>query len=430
MTTMESAVPGQTMFRQLRAIPGTTSGRVIIMVSLCYLLNMIDRNIVSVAAPDIQREFGLSNTQLGLAFSVFGFAYLLQAPVGWLCDKWGARRGLAVFGTIWSGATIACGLSSSLGGLIGARAVLGLGEAAPFPAMTRVIADWTPPTRRSFVQGLTHSFVSIGTTLTPPLVAWLMGIVGWRGAFLMLGALSAAWVLIWAVWFRDDPRTCPSVTQEELAELVVTRKEKAKAPWGRLIPAMLPPAIVYMCTSATFWTFWTWLPTYFARSYHLVLKDSAIFTFGVLFAGVFGDISGGWLSDTIFRRTGKLRIARSALIATALVAAACSIGPVLFIRDVNLAALALAGGYFFIRMAVSPTWAVCTDIAPAWAGAAGGMLNTGAAIASICAPLAFGFIADLTGNYSIPFSASLCLLLVGAAMCAVMRPDRRVPDVA
>ena len=65
--------------------------------------------------------------------------------------------------------------ASSLGGLIGARAVLGLGEAAPFPAMTRVIADWTPPTRRSFMQGLTHSFVSIGTTATPPLVAWLMG---------------------------------------------------------------------------------------------------------------------------------------------------------------------------------------------------------------------------------------------------------------
>jgi len=105
MTNDGKSVSGQTVFRQLRAIPGTTSGRVIIMVSLCYLLNMIDRNIVSVAAPDIQREFGLNNTQLGLAFSVFGFAYLLQAPVGWLCDKWGARRGLAVFGTIWSGAT-------------------------------------------------------------------------------------------------------------------------------------------------------------------------------------------------------------------------------------------------------------------------------------------------------------------------------------
>jgi MFS family permease len=428
LTATKEAVPEQTLLRQLRAIPGSTSGRVIIMVALCYLLNMIDRNIVSVAAPEIQKEFALSNTQLGLAFSVFGFAYLLQAPVGWLCDKWGARLGLTIFGTIWSAATIACGLSSSLSGLVGARAVLGLGEAAPFPAMTRVIADWTPPTRRSFVQGLTHSFVSIGTTVAPPLVAWLMSIVRWRGAFLILGALSAIWVLVWALWFRDDPRSCPSVTREELAELVVSRKERVTVPWARLIPAMLPPATVYMCIGATFWTFWTWLPTYFAKSYQLVLSDSAIFTFGVLFAGVFGDIGGGWLSDAIFRRTGRLRLARNALIAAALLGAACSIGPVLFIRDVNLAALALAGGYFFIRMAVSPTWAVCTDIAPTWAGSAGGMLNTGSAIASIAAPLTFGYIADLTGNYSIPFSASLCLLLVGAAMCLVMRPDRRIEE--
>jgi MFS family permease len=428
MTTMETTVPGRGFFREVRAIFGTASGRVIILVALCYLLCMIDRNIVSVAAPAIQKEFGLTNTQLGLAFSVFGFAYLLQAPVGWLCDKWGSRLGLTVFASIWSLATIACGLTSSLGGLVVARAVLGLGEAAPFPAMTRVIADWTPPTRRSFMQGLTHSFVSIGTTATPPLIAWIMGYVGWRGAFLMLGGLSIVWVIVWAWRFRDDPRTDPAVTQAELSQLVFTRKEKAKAPWGRLIPAMLPPAIVYMCLSATFWTFWTWLPTYFARSYHLVLQQSAIFTFGVLFAGVFGDITGGWLSDAIYRRTGNLRIARCGLIAVALVLAAACIGPVLFIRDLNLAALALASGFFFIRASVSPTWAICTDIAPAWAGSAGGMLNTGSAISSIAAPLAFGFIADWSGNYSTPFSASLILLLVGAGMCLVMRPDRQVRD--
>jgi nitrate/nitrite transporter NarK len=255
-----------------------------------------------------------------------------------------------------------------------------------------------------------------------------MGYVGWRGAFLILGGVSAVWVIVWAVSFRDDPRNCPSMTQEELSKLVFTRKKRAAAPWGRLIPAMIPPAIVYMCLSATFWTFWTWLPTYFVRTYHMPLKESAIFTVGVLFAGVFGDISGGWLSDFIFRRTGNLRLARSGLIATALIAATVSIGPVLLIRDVNLAALALSCGFFFIRASVSPMWAVCTDIAPNWAGCAGGILNTGSAISSIVAPLAFGLLADLTGNYSMPFSASLVLLLVGAGTCLVMRPDRQVQD--
>jgi MFS family permease len=423
-----STAPARTVLGEIQTIFGTASGRVIILVSLCYFLNMVDRNIVSIAAPSIQKEFALTNTQLGLAFSVFGFAYLLQAPAGWLCDKWGSRIGLTIFGAIWSLATIACGMASSIGALIGARAVLGLGEAAPFPAMTRVIADWTPPTRRSFTQGLTHSFVSIGNTATPPLVAWLMGYVGWRGAFLLLGALSAVWVIVWAWRFRDDPHTCPSVTKDELSQLVVTRKDKAKAPWRRLIVAMIPPTSVYLCISASFWTFWTWLPTYFARSYHLELKGSAIFTFGVLFAGVFGDITGGWLSDAIFRRTGSLRLARCGLVGVSLLAAAASIGPVLFIRDLNLAALALASGFFFIRAAVSPTWAICTDIAPAWAGSAGGILNTGSAISAIGAPLAFGFLADLTGNYSTPFSASLVLLLVGAGMCLVTRPDRRLQD--
>src|SRR6201992_3567365 len=111
MTVTVHRAAGPSVLQQLRAIPFTTTGRVIIMVSLCYLLTMIDRNIVSVAAPAIQAEFGLTNTGLGLAFSVFGFAYLLQAPVGWLCDKWGARRGLTVFGAIWSCATIASGLA-------------------------------------------------------------------------------------------------------------------------------------------------------------------------------------------------------------------------------------------------------------------------------------------------------------------------------
>ncbi len=428
--TIENTEPAIDIPEVVKSIFTTTTGGVIIMVALCYFINMIDRNVVSVAAPAIKHEFGLSNTGLGLAFSVFGIAYLLQAPVGWLCDKWGSRLGLSVFGAIWSGATFACGLAGSLGMLVGARAVLGLGEAAPFPAMTRVIADWTPPSRRSFMQGLTHAFVSIGTTVCPPLVAWLMGYVGWRGAFIMLGVVSALWVVVWAWKFRDDPRSCPSVTQEELSQLVFSRKAHAQVPWGRLIRSMLIPAIIYMCITSTLWTFWTWLPSYFAKSYHLVLRDSAIFTFAVLFAGIFGDILGGFLSDTIRRRARSVRLGRAGFVALMILGAITCIGPVLFLRNLSLAATALGAGFFFIRASISPMWAVCTDIAPEWAGAAGGILNTGSAISAIAAPLVFGYLADLTGNYSIPFSGTLTLLALGLVLCTVMRPDRPLRETA
>ncbi|MCB8881092.1 MFS transporter [Acidisoma cellulosilytica] len=420
------AAPSRGFAYEAKLMFTTTGGRVVLLVSLCYLLNMIDRNVVSIAAPAISAEFGLSKTEMGLAFSIFGVAYLLQTPAGWVCDRFGPRVGLTLFGLIWMVAILICGLAPSLGVLILGRALLGLGEAATSPAITRVIADWTPPTRRGFVIGLTHSFISLGNTAAPPLMAFLMGYLAWRGAFLVLAAVTLVWVVWWYVVYRDDPRDAKGVTAAELAQLSRPRSAKAKAPWGPLTKAMLAATFIYLCVSASFWTFWTWLPSYFFETYHLNLKSSAIFTLSVLFAGVFGDIFGGWTSDAIFRKTGNIRLARSGFVACTMTLAAISVAPVLVLKDVNHAAMALAAGFFFTRASVSPLWAVCTDIAPGWAGSAGGILNTGSAVSAIIAPLAFGFIADATGNLSTPFVASIALLLLGAVLTIWMRPDRQL----
>lgn len=418
------------IFQEIKRMFTTTSGRVILLVSLCYLLNMIDRNVISIAAPAISGEFGLTKTQMGLAFSVFGFAYLLQAPAGWVCDRFGPRVGLTMFGLLWCVATVICGLAPSLGILILGRALLGLGEAATSPAITRVISDWTPPEKRGFIMGLTHSFISLGNTAAPPLMALLMVHLQWRGAYLLLAGVTLVWVIAWYVLYRNNPRDARGISQEELDALPKVRPKKAKVPWVRLIRAMLPATFIYLCVSASFWTFWTWLPSYFLESYHLDLKNSAIFTLGVLFAGVFGDIFGGWTSDAIFRRTGSIRMARAGLVSVTMTLGALTIVPVLFMHDLNMAALALAAGFFFIRASVSPLWAVCTDIAPDWAGSAGGILNTGSAISSIIAPLAFGFIADATGNLSMPFITSIVLLLLGALTTLWMRPDHQIQELA
>ena len=350
----------------------------------------------------------------------------MQAPAGWVCDRFGPRIGLTVFGLIWCVATAICGFAPSLGVLILGRALLGLGEAATSPAITRVISDWTPPDRRAFVMGLTHSFISLGNTAAPPLMAFLMLRVQWRGAFLILAVVTLVWVLCWYILYRDDPREARGITQAELDALPKSRPVVIKAPWIRLIKVMLPATFIYLCVSASFWTFWTWLPSYFLESYHLNLKSSAIFTLSVLFAGVFGDMFGGWTSDAIYRRTGNIRLARAGLVSVTMTLAAIAVAPVLFLTDLNLAATALAVGFFFIRASVSPLWAACSDIAPTWAGSAGGILNTGSAISAIIAPLAFGFIADATGNLSTPFIASIVLLLLGAVTTIWMRPDRQV----
>src|SRR5205807_4355319 len=129
------------------------------------------------------------------------------------------RRTLFLCGLIWAAATILTGIASGLMMLFFVRVLLGVGEGATFPVATRAMQTWTPIGRRGFAQGITHSFARLGNAVTPPIVAWLIVAVTWRGAFVSLGLVSIIWVAIWVLYFRDNPSDHPGMTREELAEL-------------------------------------------------------------------------------------------------------------------------------------------------------------------------------------------------------------------
>src|SRR3954470_6328741 len=182
---------------------------VLVMLGLMYLITYIDRVNVSTAsfgALVFGNEFHLSNTQVGLVFSAFAYPYLVfQIIGGWVGDRFGARRALTIAGIIWAAATLLMGVVGSLTTMLVARVLLGFGEGATFPVATRALADWTPASRRGFAQGITHSAARLGNALTPPLVAWLIAVVTWRGSFVILGVISLFWTLLWAIYFRDNP---------------------------------------------------------------------------------------------------------------------------------------------------------------------------------------------------------------------------------
>jgi len=92
------------------------------------------------------------------------------------------------------------------------RVMLGFGEGATFPVSTQAMSDWTPKEKRAFAQEITHASVRLGNALTPPLVARLIVAVTWRGSFIFLGIISVAWVIAWALYFRDDPGDHPDIT--------------------------------------------------------------------------------------------------------------------------------------------------------------------------------------------------------------------------
>ena len=347
-----------------------------------YFINYVVRVNVSTAAGVFQKELQLSNTQLGLIFSMFAYPYLLfQFIGGWVSDRWGARKALTAFAVIWSSATVLMGLTSSLAGMLVSRVLLGIGVSA-LPTATRATADWTPAPKRGFAQAITHSARRLGSAVFPPLVAWLIVLVNWRGSFLVIGTLSFLWAVVWAWYFRDNPAEHGAITPEELARLPQHHfggTKRPTVPIGRLARRMLPVTIVYFCYGWTLWFFLAWIPSYFLHSYQLNLSSSALFSFGVFLGGVVGDTLGGVVSDRIFEKTGDRVKARRNLVVIGFLCSGALTIPVLFVHNLALAAGLLSAAFFFAEFTVGPMWAIPMDIAPRYSGSASGLMNSGSA---------------------------------------------------
>jgi MFS family permease len=402
----------------------------VVLALLCvmYMITYVDRVNVATAAPAIKRELALSNTQLGLVFSAFAYPYLLfQVFGGWVGDRFGPRRTLLVCGVIWAAATILTGLASGLAILFAVRVLLGVGEGATFPVATRAMQSWTPPDRRGFAQGITHAFARFGNAVTPPIVAALIAWISWRGSFVILGAVSLVWVTIWFAYFRDNPADHPRITRGELAILpnggMASKTARPDVPWLRLGRRMLPVTIVYFCYGWTLWLYLNWLPSFFLHEYALDIGRSAIFASAVFFAGVGGDLLGGTISDAILRRTDDLLKARRNVIVFGFLGSFVCLLPMFLTHNLTIIVLSLAAAFFFAEIVIGPMWSIPMDIAGKFSGTASGFMNTGSALAAILSPLAFGYVADLTGDWHLPFLGSLGLLLLGALLAFTMHPD-------
>jgi len=404
----------------------------IVLALLCmmYLILFVNRVNMSTAAPLMKADLKLTNTQLGLAFSAFAIPYaFFQLIGGWIGDKLGARLTLSACCAIVGVSTMLTGAAGGFASVFALRLALGFGEGAAFPTATRAMSSWTPVERWGFAQGITHSFSRIGNALTPPLMATLLVFVSWRGSFVILGLLSFVWLLAWALYFRNDPREHSAITAAELATLPKPPTGGRRSiPWLPLARRILPVTIVDFCYGWTLWLFLTWIPAFFFENYHLNLQSSAMFSAGVLFAGVVGDTVGGVLSDRLLHKTGSLVIARRFVIVVGFLGAFVFLLPVVLVHNLTWAAVCLSLAFFFAELIVAPIWAVPMDIAPRYSGTASGMINFGFGVAGLVSPSSFGYLVDRTGSWVAPFIGSIALLLLGAILACRLRPDKPFVD--
>ena len=367
------------------------SPQTLMLSGLCamYMITYIDRVNISTTAPVLQKDLALSETELGLVFSAFA-------------------------GT---------GLANGLVTLFVARALLGLGEGATFPTATKAMAIWLPAHKRAFAQGITHSFSRIGSAIAPPLVGYMMIAYGWRTPFYLLGAISLVWAAWWVAFFRDDPHDDRRLTVQERAELLPP-PERRPVPWGPLFKKIAPVTAVDFCYGWTLWVYLTWLPSFLAASYHLPVKKFVWFSTGVMLAGVIGDTAGGFLSDALLVRTGNLKFARRLNLVVGLLGSLLFLLPTLFIHNLVTVSILLSLAFFFLELCNPVLWVLPMDLAPQYAGTAGGIMNLGFGIAGVLSPSFFGFLIDRAGSWEVPFAISIFLLFVGVLLAFRIDPTR------
>ena len=222
-----------------------------VLVVLCVMsfLMYVDRTNISTAALAISKDLHLDNSQLGLVFSAFAVTYAVaMIPGGFIADRLGSRKMLAICGVLWGAGTLLTGFATGLVSLLLARFVVGLGESPIVPASARALTTWMEPERRGFSQGITHAFARLGNASTPILIAGLIAAYSWHVAFIILGIASLAWVGLWLWYYRDDPLDHPGITPADIARLP-SKVSKTRVPmrWRPLLRTLWPATVASFC---------------------------------------------------------------------------------------------------------------------------------------------------------------------------------------
>jgi MFS family permease len=373
-------------------------GFVIVLAIITY----IDRVCISQAAPDIRRDLALTETQMGWVFSAFTLSYaLFEIPGGWMGDRYGPRSVLMKVVVMWSVFTAATGAAWNFLSMVVCRFLFGAGEAGCFPNITKIFTIWLPSRERVRAQGILWLSARWGGAFTPLLVAWVLGYMSWRWAFVLFGGLGVIWAVYFFRWFRDRPSEHPGVNAAELALMdgaTSNAPGHAMIPWGKLCrhPTVLLLWLQYFCMSYGFYFYITWLPTYLREGRGVSLEKSAVLAGLPLFFGGIGCFVGGWAAKQLAERWTSVARARRVVACTGLVMAGVMLVVATRINDPVFAMVALGLASFSNDLAMAPDWAACMDVGGRLAGSLSGSMNMMGNFGGAVGPVVVGYILNST----------------------------------
>ncbi len=417
----------------MAARPTRTRHVVLGLTVAAYMITYMDRVNIASAIPVMQKELGLSMVTVGWILSSFRWGYaLFQIPGGWLGDRIGPRRALALIVTWWSVFTSATALAWGAGSMAVCRFLFGVGEAGAFPIATRSLSRWMLPAERGFAQGVTHAGSRLGAAVTPMLVVTLMLAYGWRAPFFVFGALGLMWAVVWYWYYRDTPAEHASVNRAEL-RLIETalgggRSARTRSvPWRKILGSgtLWTISLMYFCYAYCISVYLDWFPKYLHDHRGFDLKAMGFYASLPLLAGTAGDLLGGWASDRWARRSGNLKTARRGVAMAGFLTAAGAMLPATFTASATASVWYTCVAVFGLETTVGVSWAIPLDIGGDYAGSVSAVMNTCGNIGGAISPALLAYLVRAYG-WNVPFVVAAGMCVAAALLFSGIDATRKI----
>ncbi len=381
--------------------------RVVLLLALSVFINYLDRSNLSIAAPLLKDELGLSASQLGTLLSAFFWTYgCMQIPAGWLVDRFDVKWVFAAGFFVWSAATAVTGILHGFTAWIVIRVILGVGESIALPAYSNILGNHLPESRRGFANAAVMAGIALGPGVGMLVGGTVVGRFGWRPFFLALGLGGSLWLVPWLAWMPRRTSASARAQDPSGPKVGILHILRERSAWGTCLGQFSINYTLYFLV--------TWLPFYLVRGRGFSMNQMArvggsIFLLAAASAIVAGKLSDRWIAAG----ASATRVRKTVL------------GVGLTGMGVSLAATAVAPGHLFVgALAVAgiclgmngcSCWAVTQTLAgPQVAGRWTGVQNFVGNFAGAVAPALTGYLLDRTGRFYWPFLITAMVAWIGA----------------
>lgn len=384
-------------------------------------INYLDRSIISYAIAPIQHDLGLTNATFGLTISAFALGTLtINGVAGVLVDHFMPRVVWPIAIVFWSLIMVALGFTHVVLVFMILRYLLGIGEGVNFPTLNRALLNWITPKRISTVMSYALLGVPLSNLIGSPLLSQMIIHFNWRHSFMILGFIGFATVFIW-MWalvilrfprqpFRDR------VDREKRMMALLKRRVSVKT-------LLKNPALLSVC-----WSFFSfgyvlffaisWLPGYLEQVYHIQLNQIGLFLMLPWGLASILIIIGGYLSDSVMRKTNSSRSARIFQIIICQVISIISFAPLIFVHSLHVALISISFAIGFALMPNAAFYSACSDITKSRAGTATGIMVSFFSLSGIVSPALTGVLSDWLGGFAA--AIGVLILVVVTSIIALL----------